>query len=71
MGNLRGIGDPLKLDPHKAMLKKSKRLAKKMYSKSGDTSEKRIKKKFIDPEAKEDTFDYGGKMFSADAWAPD
>ena len=70
MGNLRGLGDPLKLDPHKAMLKKSKRLAKKMYKKSGDTSSKRIKKKFIDPEA-EETFDYGGKMFSAEAWAAD
>ena len=42
-----------------------------MNKKSGDTSTKRIKKKFIDPEAKEDTFDYGGKMFSAEAWKAD
>ena len=39
---LRGIGDTLGADPHKKMLKKSKRLGKK--------------------------FDYGGKMFSPEAW---
>ena len=33
MGNLRGIGDPLKTDPHKRMLKRSKRLGKKMLVK--------------------------------------
>jgi len=42
---LRGVGDTLGTDPHKRMLKKSKRLGKK--------------------------FDYGGKMFSAEAWKND
>ena len=42
---LRGVGDTLGTDPHKRMLKNSKRLGKK--------------------------FDYGGKMFSAEAWKND
>jgi len=42
---LRGVGDTLGADPHKRMLKKSKRLGSK--------------------------FDYGGKMFSAEAWKAD
>ena len=47
---LRGVGDVLGIDPHKKMLKKSKRLSKKF--KTGD-------------------FDYGAKMFHADAWRND
>ena len=53
--NLRGVGDVLAVDPHKKMLKKSKRLAKKMGQKGGGKK----------------NFDYGGKMFSAEAWAAD
>jgi hypothetical protein len=41
------------------MLKRSKRLAKKMSLKGG-------KKKLTDPNKE---FDYGGKLFSPEAWA--
>ena len=52
---LRGVGDVLGTDPHKKMLKRSKKLAKKMgYGKT-----KKVKK---------EPFDYGGKMFSPEAW---
>jgi len=57
MPNLRGVGDVLKVDPHKKMLKKSKRLAKEMGVKAVGGKTK--------------TFDYGGKMFSAEAWKAD
>ena len=57
MPNLRGGGDVLKVDPHKKMLKKSKRLAKEMGVKAVGGKTK--------------TFDYGGKMFSAEAWKAD
>ena len=54
---LRGVGDVLGTDPHKKMLKRSKKLAKKMgYGKT-----KKVKKE-------KEPFDYGGKMFSPEAW---
>lgn len=61
MANLRGVGDPLKTDPHKRMLKRSKRLGKKMSLKGG-------KKKLTNPNKE---FDYGGRMFSPEAWKAD
>ena len=45
-----------KVDPHKKMLAKSKRLAKKMGT--GAVGGKK-------------NFDYGGKMFTAEAWKAD
>jgi len=82
MGKLRGVGDVLKTDPHKRMLKRSKRLAKKMHSidtepdsiKSGVDKKETIiggDIKLEPPKKKKGTFDYGGRMFTADAWAPD
>ena len=54
---LRGIGDPLKTDPHKRMLKRSKRLAKKMT----------FKEKTKDLKG----YEAAGAMFSPDAWKAD
>tara|TARA_Y100001951_G_C11050537_1_gene135313 strand:+ start:232 stop:402 length:171 start_codon:yes stop_codon:yes gene_type:complete len=56
MARLRGVGDVLATDPHKKMLKKSKKLAKKMGQ--GAVGGKK-------------NFDYGGRMFSAEAWKAD
>ena len=52
-------------DPHKVMLKRSKRLAKKMRD------EKEILKKGKKSASGKEKFDYGGKMFSAEAWKAD
>ena len=53
-------------DPHKVMLKRSKRLAKKMRD------EKEILKKGKkSASGKDKNFDYGGRMFSAEAWKAD
>ena len=62
MANLRGVGDPLKTDPHKKMLKRSKRLGKKMLNKK-----KSFKEKTKDLKG----YEAAGAMFSPDAWKAD
>ena len=63
MPNLRGVGDPLKTDPHKRMLKRSKRLAKGFNKKKG----KSFKEKTKDLKG----YEAAGALFSADAWRND
>ena len=58
MGNLRGVGDPLKTDPHKRMLKRSKRLGKKML----------VKKSFKEKTKDLKGYEAAGAMFSPEAW---
>ena len=60
MANLRGIGDVLKTDPHKKMLKRSKRLGKKMHKKSFKEKTKDLK-----------GYEAAGALFHADAWRND
>lgn len=66
MPNLRGIGDVLKTDPHKKMLKRSKKLAKSFGKNSS-------KKKLTFEERTEglEGYEAAGAMFSADAWKAD
>ena len=52
-------------DPHKAMLKKSKRLGKKLLGK------KAKKKSFKERTKNLVGYEKGGAMFSADAWKAD
>ena len=61
MANLRGVGDPLKIDPHKKMLKRSKRLGKKML----------VKKSFKEKTKDLKGYEAAGAMFSPEAWKAD
>ena len=59
MAKLRGVGDVLGTDPHKRMLKRSKRLAKKMGK----------KKSFKEKTKNLKGYEAAGALFSPDAWA--
>ena len=67
---MRGIGDVLKTDPHKKMLKRSKKLAKGFGTK---TKTKKSVKKLTFEERTEglEGYEAAGAMFSADAWKAD
>ena len=69
MTNLRGIGDVLKTDPHKKMLKRSKKLAKTFGKKSSKKSVKKLT--FEERTEGLEGYEAAGAMFSADAWKAD
>ena len=67
---MKGIGDVLKTDPHKKMLKRSKKLAKGF---GRNNSSKKSTKKLTFEERTEglEGYEAAGALFSADAWKAD
>ena len=65
---MKGIGDVLKTDPHKKMLKRSKKLAKGF----GTKTKKSVKKLTFEERTDGlEGYEAAGAMFSADAWKAD